>query len=79
MDTVNVKNQNEVVDEYESELQRSAQRAVAGQQANSRGKLLGPLLKKASGAQSASRRGDNVALPADGKVYPGTPRRRRSH
>ena len=81
MNTVNTANQNTVIDEYKLERQRSKVRSVAGQQANSRGKLLGLLLKSAPGAESTNGRGDNdnVAPTAYGKVYPRTPRRRRSH
>jgi hypothetical protein len=61
MNEINITNQNEVMDDYDLELQRSAERHNIGQKANSRGKLLGLLLKMASGAESAKGRGDNLA------------------
>lgn len=61
MDETNVAKQTEVMDEFDLELERSAERHTAGQKANSWGKLLGLLLKKASGAESAKGRGDNLA------------------
>jgi uncharacterized protein YciW len=51
METVNMTNQNEVVDEFELELQRSAALAKSGQEANSNGKIFAQLLKKACGAR----------------------------
>src|ERR1039458_8609030 len=60
-DETNITKQTEVMDEFDLELERSAERHTAGQKANSWGKRLGLLLKKASGAESAKGRGDNLA------------------
>src|ERR1035438_4038764 len=78
MDETKVTNQNDVVDEFDLGLERDAERSASGQQANSRGKLLGLLLKRASGAESSKGRGDNLAAidgvpvrfhTADGKHF----------
>ena len=74
----NITNQNEVMDEFDLELLRSAERHSGGQKANGRGKHLGLLLMMATGAESAKGRSDNLAAingvpvrfhSADGKHF----------
>ena len=78
MNETNITNQNEVMDEFDLELQRSAERHTGGQKANGRGKHLGLLLMMATGAESAKGRSDNLAAingvpvrfhSADGKHF----------
>jgi hypothetical protein len=78
MNETNITNQNEVMDEFDLELQRSAERHTGGQKANGRGKHLGLLLMRATGAESAKGRSDNLAAingvpvrfhSADGKHF----------
>jgi hypothetical protein len=54
-------NQDEILAQHEQKLQRAAAATLEGQKANSRGKLLGLLLKQACGASSPRGRGDNLA------------------
>jgi hypothetical protein len=78
MNETNITNQNEVMDEFDLELLRSAERHSGGQKANGRGKHLGLLLMMATGAESAKGRSDNLAAingvpvrfhSADGKHF----------
>ena len=56
MDETNITNQDQLVDDFELKLQRSA----AGQRANSRGKLVGALVGRASGAVRAEGYDNNI-------------------
>src|ERR1017187_2984296 len=54
-------NQDEILAQHEQKLQRATAATLEGQKANSRGKLMGLLLKQACGAESPKGRGDNLA------------------
>jgi hypothetical protein len=76
-------NEEQMLEEKEQKLRRVAEASADGQRANSRGKLLGLLLKQACGAASPRGRGDNLATidgvsvrlhTADGKSFSFNPK-----
>jgi hypothetical protein len=54
-------NQDAILEEFEKTLKRAAATAADGLKANSRGKLMGLLMKLVCGAESPKGRGDNLA------------------
>ncbi len=76
-------NEDQILDQQEQKLRRAAEASAEGQKANSRGKLLGLLLKQSCGAASPRGRGDNLATidgvavrlhTADGKSFSFNPK-----